>query len=194
VIVVCRLFPIVGFWELTVDFRMSLSMVVVWTWLTGIRLSGVDCWLSDVAVSGCCLELDLVVGHPVVGCWLLIFGCRCRWLLFGVGPGCRASGCRVLAVDCRMSLSVVIVWTWLSVVGCLFTVSVVSHFFRCRCRALDHKEYVYLEYHRVFSPPPNWYSPAPSPASECVPLRNQRGNGTHLPAGEGVGGGPNSDD
>jgi hypothetical protein len=33
-------------------------------------------------------------------------------------------------------------------------------------------------------------TPTPSPASECVPP-GTNGRGTHLPAGEGWGGGPN---
>jgi hypothetical protein len=55
----------------------------------------------------------------------------------------------------------------------------------------DHKEHIYLEYHRVCRSdllldlgPPN-----PSTASECAPppLTKVGGWGTHSPAGEGVG-------
>jgi hypothetical protein len=77
----------------------------------------------------------------VVGFGLLITGCHCLWLL--LTPGCRMSvvscwlliasaslslfvvssllsdvGCRFLVVDCLVSLSLVVVSSWLSVVGC----------------------------------------------------------------------------
>jgi hypothetical protein len=43
----------------------------------------------------------------------------------------------------------------------------------------------------LFSSRPNWDSPNPSPAGECVPPFGS--GGTHSLAGEGVGG-PNSDE
>jgi hypothetical protein len=60
-----------------------------------------------------------------------------------------------------------------------------------------HKVNIYLESNsacpllvRIETPPPT-----PSPASKCAPPLNQRGGGgTHSPAAEEVGGGPNSDD
>ncbi len=49
----------------------------------------------------------LLYYHLLVGYWLLFVGCVCRWLLFVVG-------CRVMTVDCRVSLS-----GWLRLVlGC----------------------------------------------------------------------------
>ncbi len=46
-----------------------------------------------------------------------------------------------------------------------------------------------------FSSRPNWDTPTPSPAGGCLPppLRFEGGGGTHLLAGEGVGG-TNSDE
>jgi hypothetical protein len=45
----------------------------------------------------------------------------------------------------------------------------------------------------AFSSRPNWDSPTPSPAGECVPPPFGSGRCTHSLGGEGVGG-PNSDE
>ncbi len=56
-----------------------------------------------------------------------------------------------------------------------------------------HKVHIYLGCHsdcplvRIGTPPPT-----PFPASKCAPPPGTKGEGTHSPAGEGVG--PNSDD
>jgi hypothetical protein len=52
---------------------------------------------------------------------------------------------------------------------------------------------IYLEYHSYPSPRSNWDPPSPSPASDCVPLLNQRGGGQPRLRMRGWGG-SNSDD
>ncbi len=107
----CRV-SVVG--ELVVDCLVSLSLFVVSSWLSGVgcQLLVVDCLvsLSLVAVSSW-------LSMSVVGCWLLIVWCGCRWLL--LVPGCRMSvvGCWLL-IACLVSLSLFVFSSWKSVVGC----------------------------------------------------------------------------
>jgi hypothetical protein len=75
---------------LSVDCRVSLLLIAVVSWLSdvGCRVHA-DCWWSGVAVSDC--WRFLVVGVSVVKC--------------------------MVTVDCRVSLSVIDVVSWLSAVG-----------------------------------------------------------------------------
>jgi hypothetical protein len=86
----------------------------------------------------------------------------CRVYLSVIVDCCSMSsvGCSVLAVDCRMSfrLLLLVPGCRVSVVGCCLSVSVVAHFFRCRCPALKlTREYV-LNTILENSPPSNYSS------------------------------------
>ncbi len=56
-------------------------------------------WLSDVSVSGRYLLLVFRCRVSVVKCWLLVVGCRCRWLLHLV-PDFKCL-LLIVGVDCR---------------------------------------------------------------------------------------------
>ncbi len=91
---------------------------------------------------------------------VLIVGCICRWKLSGY------VGCRVLTVDCRLSLSVVVVGSWLLVVDSL--VLPVVRFFLCRCPPLAgkmpgpcvrvHETYFSVSQHRRPTPRCFWFT------------------------------------
>jgi hypothetical protein len=64
----------------------------------------------------------------------------------------------------------------------------------CMFNALCHKVHLFLEYLECLSPRPNCDPSNPTSASECVLPPEPKEEGTHSPAGEGVGEGSNSDD
>jgi hypothetical protein len=62
--------------------------------------------------------------------------------------------------------------------------------FRCKENLQNHNTKYCTYMTRVpqcLSPRPNWDSPTPSLASECVPPPEQKGGGTHSHADEGLG-------
>jgi hypothetical protein len=106
----------------------------------------------------CRVYLSVVVVLYVVGCrasvvhcWLLIVECLFRLLL--CVPGCRVS-----------------------VVGCCLSVSVVAHFFRCRCPALK-LTHEYVLNTKLENPPPSNYSSLKKVSSDvlCVELTTLAG-------------------
>jgi hypothetical protein len=103
----CCWFLVVGCrrqWLLLVfGCRMSPSVVVAGSWLSGVAVDGC-CWFLVVGcrrrclllVAGCLVSLSMVVARfwlsgVSVGCrcWFLVVGCRCRWSL--LVPGSRLS-------------------------------------------------------------------------------------------------------
>ena len=83
-------------------FCILMLVAVCSVWTVGCHLSVVVCRLS--AVEG----------------RLMIVVCRCRSLL--LQGGCCVSAVGVLTVDCRLSLSFIVVSRWLSCVGCRLSV------------------------------------------------------------------------
>ncbi len=121
-----------------VDCLVSLSLVVVSSWLSdvGCRVFVDSSWLSDVGcrvfVVDCLVSLVVVsswlldVRMSVVGCWLLIAWCRCRWLL--LVPCCQMSvvGRWLLIARCRCRCLLLAPGCWMSIVGCWLLIASVS--------------------------------------------------------------------